>query len=88
MNQTSLDPNYSSHLGMVVRPDFLAAVCCLDEILSDSSFLSHILGKFLVHQTCRKHLEGPPLVLGLDVSNGPVEPSTRCIPGVVTVHLA
>ena len=69
MSQISLDANYLSHLGIVIRPNLLAAICCLDEIFSDSPSLSHVLGKFLIHQARRKYLQGPPLVLYLDVSN-------------------
>ena len=69
--------NHSSHLSVVISPNFLAAVCCLDEILSDSPSLSHLLGKFLVHQTCGKHLECPPLVLDLDVTDDAVEPRNQ-----------
>lgn len=58
----------SPYLGIIIRPNFLAAVCCLDEVLSDSSLLSHFLGKFLVHQTRCKHLEGSPFVLDMDIS--------------------
>jgi hypothetical protein len=65
--------NHSFHLCIVIRPNFLAAVRCLHEILSDGPSLSHLFGKFLVHQTCGKHLECPPLILGLDVTNGVLE---------------
>lgn len=69
MSQIPLSQCLSSHLGIVIRPNFLAAVRRLNEILPDSPPLSHLPGKFLVHQTCREHLEGPSLVLGVDVNN-------------------
>ena len=78
----------SSHLGIVIRPDFLATVSCLDKVLSDRSPLSHLFGKSLVHQTCCKYLEGPALVLCMGVSDGEMGPRTTIVPGVVTSHPA
>jgi len=78
----------SPYLGIIIRPNFLAAVCRLDEIFSDSSLLSHLPGEFLVHQTRCKHLEGSPFVLDVDVNRGETGPNTTCLPDVVTSHPA
>ena len=77
MSRILLSVNYSSYLCIVICSNFLAAVRSLDKILSDSPSLGHLLGKFLVHQTCGKHLECPPLILDLDVTDDAVEPKNQ-----------
>jgi len=70
MTGVPLDKSLSSHLGVIIRPDLLATVCCLDKVFSNSPPFSHLPGEFLVHQTCCEHLEGPPLVLCMVVNDG------------------
>ena len=70
MSPIHLNKSFSFHLGIIICPNFLAAIRCLYKIVSDSSPLGHLLGEFLVHQTCSKNLESPALVLGRDINGG------------------
>lgn len=79
---------FSPYLGIIIRPNFLAAVCRLDEVLSDSSPLSHLFCEFLVHQTRCKHLEGSPFVLDMNINRHETGPNITCLPDVATSHPA